>query len=387
MAGEQSILYPEIDTPAVLLDLDRLEANIKEMSHLAAEAGLRLRPHVKVHESADIAKLQMDAGACGIEVGPVDQALAMAEAGFNDIIIAHPFYGTPKLEKLKKLIQKPGMKVAVVFDMFEQAEGISQVGQALDKKVPVIIKLETGANRYGVQPGKAAVEMAKRIRPLPGVQLKGIYTHEAGGATLEEIDKMAFDVAVAAEETAKLLKKEGFTIDHVSAGASNTYQATCRYVKKGKFTELTEIHPGSCVIGSMMHVHRLAMTLDQCAMTVLVSVMSTSHHPTLAVVDAGIKTFGGDSLIWRRDAPDFFWEDKPGFGYVKGRPDLWVGFLHAETGRIFYKDQSQKLALGERVEIIPNNSFVVINLHKELYGVRKDKIEKMIPVTGMGRGT
>lgn len=387
MTATQKILYPEIDTPAVLLDLDKLEANIKLMSRLAAEAGLRLRPHVKVHESADIARMQMDAGACGIEVGPVDQALAMAEAGFNDVIIAHPFYGTHKLEKLKKLIQKPGMNVAVVFDMFEQAEAISQVGQTLGKRVSVIIKLETGANRYGVQPGKPTLEMARKIRQLPGVQFKGIYTHEAGGATQAEIDKMAFDVATVAEETARLLKKEGFTCDHVSAGASNTYQATCRYVREGKFSELTEIHPGSCVIGSMMHVHRLAMTLDQCALTVLVGVMSISHHPTLAVFDAGIKTFGGDSLIWRRDAPDFFWEGKPSFGYVKGRSDLWVGFLHAETGRIFYRDQSRKLSLGERVEIIPNNSFVVFNLHKELYGIRKGKIEKMIPVTAMGHGT
>ena len=198
---------------------------------------------------------------------------------------------------------------------------------------------------------------------------------------------MTLDVCTIAVETARLLKKEGFTFDHVSAGASNTYPATCRFIKEGKFPELTEIHPGSCVIGSMMHVNRLAMTLDECALTVLASVMSTSHHPALAVVDAGIKTFGGDSLITRLNAPDFFWEGKPSFGYVKGRPDLWVGFLHAETARLFYKQPGRLLSLGERVEIIPNNPFAVINSHRVLYGVRKGKLERTIPVTTMGRGT
>ena len=143
--SKQNIPYPELDTPAALLDMDKLEANIAEMSKLAAEAGVKLRPHIKVHESADIAKYQMDAGACGIEVGPVDQAIAMVEAGLNDVIIAHPFYGQHKLEKLKGLMEKPNTKVAVVVDMLEQAERLSQVGKALGQKVPVIIKIEVGS--------------------------------------------------------------------------------------------------------------------------------------------------------------------------------------------------------------------------------------------------
>lgn len=380
-------LYLEIDTPAVLLDLDKLEANIKAMSRLVAEAGLRLRPHVKVHESADIAKLQMDAGACGIEVGPVDQALAMAEAGFNDIIIAHPFYGAHKLEKLKKLVQKPGVKVAVVFDMFEQAEGISQVGQALDKKVPVIIKLETGANRYGVQPGKAVVEMAKRIRSLPGINLIGIYAHEVyGGSTPDGLDSAAREVLVSTNDTAKLLKKEGFVLHHVSVGSSATWRAVCHQIKSGEYPEVNEIHPGSCIVGAILQVKRFAMREDQCALTILTSVMSISH-PEHAVIDVGQKTMGADALIGFRDRPGFFWKDKPSYGAIKGRPDLYLGALHAEVSRVFYRDPTQKVKLGERFEIIPNNSFIVINTQEKLYGMRKGKLEKVILVTGRGRGT
>ena len=138
------ISFLSLDTPAVLVDMNKLETNIRGMSQLAVEAGVRLRPHVKVHECDEIAKMQIEAGACGIEVGPVAQAEAMAEAGLNDIIIAHPgFYGGPKLETLKRLLNKPELKVTVVVDMIEQAEGISQTGQAVGRKVTVLLKIDT----------------------------------------------------------------------------------------------------------------------------------------------------------------------------------------------------------------------------------------------------
>ena len=128
---KQKIPYSTLDTPAVLVYMDKLETNIREMSQLAAEAGVKLRPHTKIHESALIARMQIEAGACGIEVGSVDQAEPMGEEGIDDILIAHPFYGEHKLATLKRLLNKPELKITVVIDMIEQAEGISQVGQAV----------------------------------------------------------------------------------------------------------------------------------------------------------------------------------------------------------------------------------------------------------------
>ena len=157
------ISYPSLDTPSVLVDMDKLEANIEVMSRLAAGAGVGLRPHTKIHESAIIARMQTGEGTCGVEVGPVDQAEVMAGAGFNDIVVAHPFYGRHKLETLKKVLGRPGVTVTVVVDMFEQAEGISQLGQAIGRKIPVLIKLETGANRYGVLPGEPALQLARQL--------------------------------------------------------------------------------------------------------------------------------------------------------------------------------------------------------------------------------
>jgi D-serine deaminase-like pyridoxal phosphate-dependent protein len=125
---------------------------------------------------------------------------------------------------------------------------------------------------------------------------------------------------------------------------------------------------------------------EACAVTVLVTVMSTSH-PDWAVVDAGYKTFGAESIIARRDNPGFFWKGMPSFGSVIGRSDLWFGRLSAEIGLIFYTAPGEKLKFGERLEIIPNNATLVINMHDQIYGVRNSVVEKVIPVTGRGRGT
>ena len=383
----QNIPYPELDTPAALLDMDILEANIVEMSEFAAEAGVKLRPHIKVHESADIAKYQMDAGACGIEVGPIEQAMVMVEAGLNDIIIAHPFYGQNKLEKLKVIIERPNTNVAVVVDMLAQAEGISQVGEVLGKKVPVIIKIEVGGNRYGVLPGEPMLSLAKKISKLTGANLAGIYAHEVyTEPTPDKQDEVADRALQVMNDTAKLLKTEGFFIDHVSLGSSGTWRSLCKQIKTGKYPEVNEIHPGTCIVGAMLSVGRFAVTVEQCALSILAGVMSTSH-PGHAMLDCGLKTFGGDPLRQFSDRPDYLWDNKPSYGLIKGRPDLWLGSLSGEVSAVFYRDPAKRVSLGERLEVIPNNPYPVINAQDKLYGVRKGKVEKLITVTGRGKGT
>jgi D-serine deaminase-like pyridoxal phosphate-dependent protein len=379
--------YPQLDTPVVLLDMDKLEANIKEMSQLAADACVRLRPHTKVHECGYIARLQVEAGACGIEVGNVDQAECMAEEGIDDILIAHPFCGELKLEKLKKLlINKPKVKISVVVDMIEQAEGISRIGQAVAKRIPVHLKIDTGVNRYGILPGEPALYLAKKLNHLPGVELVGIYTHESGAEpTADGIDRMAFKVASTMADTARMLRREGLSVEVVSVGASPTFRATCHYLKRGIFPEISEIHPGAAIIGDIMYMRALGITAEACALTVLTTVMSTSH-PGHAVIDAGYKTFGAESLIAHRNTPGFFWKGMPNFGSIQGRPELWFGRLAAETGWIYYKNADQKLNLGERLEIVPTNATLVINIHSKVYGVRNNVVEKVIQVSGRGRG-
>ena len=385
---DKKVPYPTLNTPAVLIDLNTLEANINWISGLAREAGLKLRPHVKIHENASIARKQIAAGACGVEVGVVEQAEAMAEQGISDIVVAHPgYYGGPKGEILKKLMGKPDLKLALVVDMLEQAEIISQVAQAVGREARLLIKIDLGrGSRFGVPPGEPVMNLATQLSKLPGIEFIGIYSHEMGvKPTPEGKEEVALEAAGIMAENARMLRSAGMQIEHVSVGASSTFPFTCRFRKEGKFLELTEIHAGAFFVGDIRYMRQGGNTREACAVTVLTTVLSAAHDD-YAMIDAGYKTFGSDSLFEMRDSPDFWWQNRLSYGSVQGRDDLWFGRLSAETGGIYYMKPGNKLTLGERLEIVPNNATLVINIHDRIYGVRNGAVEEEIPVTGRGRG-
>lgn len=387
----KEVPYASLDTPAVLVDLAKLEANISEMSGFAAEAGVRFRAHIKAHMSAEIARMQLAAGACGVEVGTIGLAEAVADTGLNDIIVAHPsFYGGPKQETLKRLLRKPGLKLAIVVDMIEQAQGIAQAGQATGQEPAVLLKVDAnamfdGLARFGTMSEEATLNLAAQLHQLPGIDFIGLYAHEMpNDSTQEGMDKIAFETAAFMAETTKKLRGKGIPVDHVSVGASNTFRPTCRYIKEGKFPEITEIHPGTAVTGDIMYLKEGGVKRETCAVTVLTTVISTSH-PAFAMTDAGYKTFGADYILGAVNAPDFFWNGLASFGSIQGRSDLRAGFLCAETGMVYYMDPKKKLSLGERLEIVPNNATLVNSLHDNLYGVRNGVVEKVLPMVARGR--
>ncbi len=384
----KQVPYEYLGTPCVLLNLDQLDANIREMTRHAVEAGVRLRPHTKVHESAWIAKRQLEAGACGIEVGTIEQAEVMADAGIHDIVVAHPFCGRHKLETLKRIVSNPCNHLHLVADMIEHAQGYGEVGRAVGRDLTVLLKIDTGGSqRYGVLPGEPAVQIAASLTRIDGIRFGGVYGHEQGaGNTGDELSRKAFDDAMLLCDTAKAIKNAGIAVAHVSVGASPTFRWTCKFVTEGKFPEITEIHPGNCVIGDISYMMHGGNTRETCAITILTSTMSVSHD-TYAVLDAGVKTFGADSLIAYRENAGFFWEGMPSYGSVQGRPGLWLGRLNAEGSCIYYKEPGERLSLGERLEIVPNNATLVTNIHDKLYGVRGGEVEQVIEVTGRGAGS
>ena len=375
-----------LPTPAVVVHLDVLEANIAEMSRLAADAGVKLRPHTKIHECPDIAKLQLAGGACGIEVGTIERAVCMAAAGIDDILVAHPFCGEQRLGILQRLLEIPGLKLTVMVDMREQAGPIAQVGEALGKPIPVLLKLNTGGDRFGVRPGEPARELAKQLWRLPGISFAGLSAHESGGQPNPESQaRLAREVATMVTDTARQLLQAGIPTPHVSVGASPTLHATCALLKEKRFPEITEIHPGHCLVVDMWHVKARVSPRDACAAAVLCSVMSTAD-PRYVVIDAGYKTFGADSLIQYRELPDFFWQGKPSYGSVQGRPDLWIGRLSAETACVQYMEPGlgpeQRIRIGDRLEIVPNNATLVISMQEKIYGIRNGLVERVFAVAG-----
>jgi D-serine deaminase-like pyridoxal phosphate-dependent protein len=370
------IRIDDLDTPAVVLDLDRLDANIKEMSDLASAASVKLRPHVKIHQSPLIAKMQIEAGACGVEVGTVVQAQRMAEGGISDIVIAHPFYGERKYEALKKILTKPELNIATVVDMPEQAAGLSRIAEQTGRDIPVYIKIDTGIGRFGVLPGEPVLKLAEKLRRLPGIRITGIYAHESGAVPTEEgVSKAALETGRIVTTAAEMLRSNDFAIEEVAVGASPTFRATCRLIREGVLTDITEIHPGAAVIGDIMYFRGHGVSREACALSVLTTVMSTSHDD-LVVIDAGYKTLGKDPLIERQNQTNFYWQGRPSYGSIQGRNDLWLGRMGAESAWLFYKSpNSQKLKLGDRIQIVPNNATLVVNLHNKIYGVRKGVVE------------
>ena len=375
------VLYPDLDTPSILVDLDKLQANIDSMARMTADAGIKLRPHTKVHKGTYISELQLQAGAIGVSVSKLSEAAVYADAGQRDIMVVHPFYGDHKLSALKSLV--PRSDISCVVDSVEGAKGIGEVGVATDRRVPVLLKIDTGCNRFGVPPGEPTLKTARAITELPGVELVGIITHECvtGVASAEGVRQAAYDSASVMSQTAKLLRSDGIQIRDVIAGATPTARAFCEYASS--FPEITEIHPGAYVFGDWVYMNSFAIQEDACAATVLATVVS-SPAPDRACIDGGYKTFGADPMLFmaaRSSGPESW---RPSYGSVKGRPTIGVARLTEEIGILALSDPEHGLSIGDRLEILPNHISLAVNLHDTIYGVRNAKVEREIPVACRG---
>lgn len=367
-------LYPSLDTPAVLVDMDKLEANIAEMSKVAKDAGVKLRPHVKTHKSPFIAHLQLKTGACGIALSRLGNAEVMAENGIDDILITYPIYGEAKLARVKKLLDKA--KISIAVDSVEVAQGISRLGQEIRQRIPILLEVDTGFGRCGTPPGLPSLAMAKKLIQLPGVILVGLLTHESARRAFQPVTPMvetakevALKAGTATVETVNLLRGEGINLKEITVGST----LTARYI--AHVPGVTEIQPGTYVFNDRDMMEFGFATEDSCAVTVLTTVISTPTDDR-AIIDAGGKTL---SLYIRSNPPQV------GYGYVKGRSDLVVERLYEEHGVLNVANTEKKLKIGERLEIIPNGVYYIVSLAEVLYGVRSGVLERDIPVLGRGK--
>jgi D-serine deaminase-like pyridoxal phosphate-dependent protein len=380
---KQSVPYPELDTPAVIVDMDKLEANIEDAQRLADNGDVKIRPVSKCHESAEITKMQIKAGGIGVTVGKLKEALHMADEGIGGILILHPFYGPHKMEQLKELVSRPNIELhACTVDMVEQAEAISAVGQAVGKKIPVLLKIETGLKRFGVLPGEPALQRAKELVKIPGIELVGILGHESSSGLSENTkggwDKVCHEVAAVMAATARLLRNNGIPIEHVEIGATPALRNVP--MLRG-YPEITEIHMASYIFGDIGYVTQFALPMERVSLFVLTTVVSLPDTvPARAVIDAGSKTIPLVPMHpqYKPGEPGYLFDGKPCFGQIVGRPDLWLGRLTIVNGVVFFTDPDKKVELGERLEIITTHHAILTGVHRRIYGVRKGKVEKML---------
>ncbi len=360
------MLYPELDTPSVLLKIDVVEANIARMAALGREAGVKLRPHTKTHKSPEIAKLQLAAGASGITVAKLGEAEVMADAGIDDIVIAFPLIGRQKLERLAALHRK--IKIITSADSFEVAEGLSRVGEAVGQPVPVYLEVDTGLGRCGLMPGRETTEFARSLAGLSGIRVTGLMTHEGHAwktTAHEEHGRIAKEAAEALAETAAALRAEGFPCYEVSVGATPTSFHIDQVVGA------TEFRPGTYAFNDRNLLTMGYADEAACALTVLATIVGRPA-PTRVILDTGSKTLSQDKI-----------SADPFMGRVTGHPDWTVTGLSEEHG-IVQVPEGADIRIGERLELIPNHACVVTNLSDAFMTVRGGQVQGELAVAARG---
>jgi D-serine deaminase-like pyridoxal phosphate-dependent protein len=340
-------------TPYLLIDGAKMERNILKMANVAKGSGVALRPHVKTHKIPDIAKDQLEAGAIGITVAKVSEAEVMADAGIEDIFIAYPLVTDTKIRRAVRLGRRVRLIVGV--DSFEGARRLSTVAQAEDHILEVRLEVDTGLRRTGI-PYNQAVELAGEIGSMRNLDLIGIYTYRGavlGGSRTLELEKAGLEEGRLMVSLADHMREQGIRVDDVSLGSTPTVE----YV--AQVERVTEIRPGTYVFYDRMQAHLGACSLDDCAATVVCTVVSRPSED-LAVIDGGSKTFATDV------PPGAEPLNLKGFGHVVGYPGVVLERLTEEHGMLAL-DGKCELEVGDTLQVIPNHICSTVNLHDEVY--------------------
>jgi D-serine deaminase-like pyridoxal phosphate-dependent protein len=349
-------LVSELDTPAVTVDLDIVEANIRRAQDLLASHGVANRPHIKTHKIPALARLQMEAGAVGITCQKLGEVEVFADAGAaDDILLTYNVLGEAKTERLANLIKRL-RRMAVVLDNETVARGLSEAGVRHDVDIRFLIECDTGYGRNGVQTPQAALDLAREVMRMPRMQFEGLMTFPTAKPETRQY----------LERALQLLKGAGIAVPVVSGGGSPSIGTV------GEFPMLTEYRAGTYIYNDVMQVTTGAVTWDDCAMKVRTTVVS---RPTddRAILDAGSKVLTHDQYYAK------------GYGRIVEYPDAPIVGFSEEHGNVDLAASARKPKVGEVVSVIPNHCCVVTNMVDEVYGVRGGKVEVVWPVAARGK--
>ena len=346
----------DLDTPAITVDLDILEDNIRRMQAFLDERSIRCRPHMKTHKIPAIAHMQLKAGAVGIACQTLDEAEGMAASGIDDILLCYNIVGRGKLGRLARLAA--GTTLSVAIDSEIVARGISDAAAEYGSTVGLLVECETGLQRTGVLTPRAALDLAQAISRLPGVEFHGIMTFKGG------FPEEGYNEGVDAffRETLDLLAGAGLSAETVSAhGTVHIWRDEWPY-------GITEARPGMYIYNDRTKMQQSPATLEQCALTVRCTVVSrpTEHR---VVFDAGRKTFSNEAA-----------ELGIGLGHVVQYPDADVNRMTEEHGMLDVIRCRRKPKVGERITIVPNNASLITALGQVVFGTRRDRIETVWPI-------
>ncbi len=358
----------ELDTPALLVDLDIVDRNIQRMAEYCKSRGIYLRPHAKVYKATPIfAWKQLRAGAIGITVSKLSEAEVLASAGIKNILIANQVVGQRKITRLVNLASYTEVIVAV--DSIINVEDISAAATKNGSIVGVLVEVNIGNNRCGVEPFRPTLSFVEKIINLPGIKFCGLMGYDGHLAFVADLEKR-FE---ASQETYKLLIKTrdvlinaGIPVDIVSGGGTSTYKSAAEV--KG----LTELQIGTYLFSDTTY-RDAGLVEFECALTVLSTVISRPDRPgaeDLAILDVGKK---GISTNY-------------GFPEVKSiKGEIYS--MPQEHSRLKFDHQDGSLKIGDLVELWVKDSNGTVNMYDQIIGVRGNNVEAVWDLSGRGKVT
>jgi D-serine deaminase-like pyridoxal phosphate-dependent protein len=364
----------DLETPCLVVDLDKMERNIASWQSAIAQNNCALRPHIKTHKIPDIAKMQLTAGARGITSAKVSEARVFAEAGCDDIYIAYPIIGPDKWQGAAEMARERRMIVGAESEV--GLRGLSAAAVRAGSQIEIRIEFESGLGRSGA-PRSEVLRLCRLAEELPGLQLNGLMTYRSvmfpgsQGKSHAEIGREEGELLV---EVAQEMRAAGIEIKELTGGSTPT----------GKYSSavegISEVRPGTYVFNDYICEHWGSAEYSDCALSILTTVVSRPTQST-ATVDGGSKTFAGD--LWPANV------GLQGYARAAGENapiDAYVVKMSEEHG-VAQLGDGIDWKIGERIAWHPIHVCTTVNLSDELIGVRGERVEVVWPVAARGKRT
>jgi D-serine deaminase-like pyridoxal phosphate-dependent protein len=359
----------DLPTPSLLVDLDRLEANIARMAGHAKNAGVNLRPHAKTHKCAEVAQRQIQAGALGVCTATIREAEAMAAEGIGGLLLTSETVGPNKIHRLIRLVSLHRDTMAVV-DHPLQAEQLSEAAQAAHLQLNILVDIDPIGRRTGIEPGAKAVELAKQIDRLPNLRLRGVHGYSGASSHVEGFEARKEHSAKAMRpviESFRQMQRAGLPAEIMSGSSTGTYNID------PSLGGMTEMQCGSYVFMDVDY-RKIggqggAVYEDfQPSLTVLATVIS-KNHADRATTDAGLKAFATD----RKFGPE-----------VVGIEGISYRFGGDEHGILEWERPGREIRLGDKIELLAPHCDPNVNLYDRIFCVRGDEVQEVWKVTARG---
>jgi D-serine deaminase-like pyridoxal phosphate-dependent protein len=349
----------ELDTPSLLMDLDKVERNLATMAKLYAGSSVRLRPHAKTHKVPILALRQLALGAIGICCAKLGEAEVLAAGGVSELLITTEIVGATKIRRLIAVARQ--VNVTTVVDDIGASEQLSLAATEAGLRLRCLVDLNVGQNRCGVEPGEPALALAEKVARLPGLQLVGLQGYEGHLQHIVDVGERKVANGRAMQllsDTADLLLSKGLPIEIVSTAGTGTGQFAAQWPR------VTELQPGSYVVMDSDYGRVQGLPFEN-ALTVLTSVVSKRTNE--AIVDAGIKSLSTDA------------------GPAKpANLDATYVPQGDEHGKLTFAN-GNPLSHGDKVELIPSHCDTTINLHDAYYVTRDKRVVGVWPIATRGK--